>query len=475
MNVASSRTISGDFSQWNDAFQLALGNEFNSIDGSDRAWPGEYHLVAIYDRALTKDEISQNYEFGADLDLPPQVFAGENREINWSVEGVKNSSPDGLIVPMRGRVKHDRPTLEGGSIKWTQVDGPEQGVTFEPVAAMKDVPTTRATFAKSGNYILRLMASDGVQVVSKEVEFNIVHEVPIMNININKAGLVVTDKGVNTVTLVKGKASLQLDGIIKNSLGDDYPARKLNIQWSGDGVDFGDTDKMLNTVANFEKNGVYRLTLTAVNKDDETRTASASVQITVNEAPVVEAGFNQVIVLPAEAILDATVSDDGLPNPPGALDLAWTASSDKVTVQNPKSDYTKASFKDRGTYRLKLTASDGAATSTSEVTIVVNKAPVVKAGEKEEYLVGLNTPITLNGSIIDEGFGNEDQRKPISVTWRVVSGPAKAEPVFGNTAELKTTVTFRTIGRYELEMSADNTYGKGSDKVIYKVGGVVVG
>jgi hypothetical protein len=56
-----------------------------------------------------------------------------------------------------------------------------------------------------------------------------------------------------------------------------------------------------------------------------------------------------------------------------------------------------------------------------------------------------------------------------------VSGPAKAEPVFGNTAESKRTVTFPAKGEYVLEMSADNTYGKGSDRVIYIVGGVVVG
>ncbi|VVB64781.1 Concanavalin A-like lectin/glucanases superfamily protein [uncultured archaeon] len=476
-NVVASRTIGGDFSRWDDVFQLALGNEFSSNDRSDRAWSGEYHLVAIYDRALTSDEITQNYEFGADRDLPPQVFAGEDRDINWSVEGVKNSNADGgLIVSMRGRVTHDRPILSGASTVWTQVSGPEKGVTFGQVAAMKDVPTTKAIFTKSGKYVLRLTASDGVQVVSKEVKVNITHEVPVVKINITDTSLIVTDKGVNAVTLVKGKASLKLQGIIKNSLGDDYPVGKRNIQWSGNGVDFGSTATNVSAVANFDKNDVYMLTLKAVNNDDETKTASTDVYITVNQAPVVEIGPDQVIVLPAEAILDATVSDDGLPNPPGILDLAWTASSDKVTLQNPKADYTKASFKDKGTYKLKLTASDGAAKSEAEVTIIANKAPVVKAGEKEDNAIaGLNVPITLNGSIIDEGFGNENQRKPISVTWRVASSPAKSEPpVFGNTSELKTTVTFHTIGEYVLEMSADNKYGIGRDTVTYKWG-VVIG
>ena len=43
-----------------------------------------------------------------------------------------------------------------------------------------------------------------------------------------------------------------------------------------------------------------------------------------NQAPVVAAGADQVIVLPASATLTGSASDDGLPNPPGALTLTWT-------------------------------------------------------------------------------------------------------------------------------------------------------
>ncbi len=52
----------GDFSNWDNSFQLALANEL-SLD--DRRWFGEIHLAAIYSRALSAAEILQNFNAGA--------------------------------------------------------------------------------------------------------------------------------------------------------------------------------------------------------------------------------------------------------------------------------------------------------------------------------------------------------------------------------------------------------------------------
>ncbi|MEL4897673.1 LamG domain-containing protein [Crocosphaera sp. Alani8] len=57
----------GDFSNWNDDYIFALGNEITE----DRGWLGSYYLVAIYDRALSKDEIEQNYQAGYLLPINP--------------------------------------------------------------------------------------------------------------------------------------------------------------------------------------------------------------------------------------------------------------------------------------------------------------------------------------------------------------------------------------------------------------------
>ncbi len=53
--------IPGDFSNWNANYALSLANELSQ----DRPWLGELHLVAIYSKALSSDEVSQNYTAGS--------------------------------------------------------------------------------------------------------------------------------------------------------------------------------------------------------------------------------------------------------------------------------------------------------------------------------------------------------------------------------------------------------------------------
>jgi len=60
IEVVNRSSISGDFSNWDDTMHFALGNEFEE----DRTWLGEYHLIAIYNRALSQAEVNQNYEAG---------------------------------------------------------------------------------------------------------------------------------------------------------------------------------------------------------------------------------------------------------------------------------------------------------------------------------------------------------------------------------------------------------------------------
>ena len=48
---------SGDFSTWDDSFRLVLANE----DSLDRQWRGKIELVAIYSRALSRDEVKRNF------------------------------------------------------------------------------------------------------------------------------------------------------------------------------------------------------------------------------------------------------------------------------------------------------------------------------------------------------------------------------------------------------------------------------
>jgi hypothetical protein len=68
----ASLTVGGDFSNWDESYRLALANELTG----DRPWLGEFRLVAIYSRALSQAEVSQNFEAGADSGGMVATYSG---------------------------------------------------------------------------------------------------------------------------------------------------------------------------------------------------------------------------------------------------------------------------------------------------------------------------------------------------------------------------------------------------------------
>ena len=95
-----------------------------------------------------------------------------------------------------------------------------------------------------------------------------------------------------------------------------------------------------------------------------------------NTPPVVNAGPDQAITLPSGAQLHGTASDDGLPNPPGALTIAWSQTSGPgpITFSNPAALDTQASFTASGSYTLCLSASDGEVMGSDCLNVIVSRA-----------------------------------------------------------------------------------------------------
>ncbi|MEJ2139173.1 MAG: metallophosphoesterase [Gammaproteobacteria bacterium] len=100
-------------------------------------------------------------------------------------------------------------------------------------------------------------------------------------------------------------------------------------------------------------------------------------ELTDQQAPVVDAGPDQEVTLPAGITLNASISDDGLPSPPGSITALWTQQGGPGTVSfgNAASANTSASFSVAGTYVLRLTANDSERVAFDEVAVVVNPAP----------------------------------------------------------------------------------------------------
>ena len=53
-------TVGGVFDNWDDTYFLALANELTG----NRPWLGELYLVAIFDCALSLEEVEQNFAAG---------------------------------------------------------------------------------------------------------------------------------------------------------------------------------------------------------------------------------------------------------------------------------------------------------------------------------------------------------------------------------------------------------------------------
>jgi hypothetical protein len=196
--------------------------------------------------------------------------------------------------------------------------------------------------------------------------------------------------------------------------------------------------------------------------NDSLLSSSDDVVITVNpvpinRAPVVNAGADQVITLPAAANLVGTVTDDGLPNPPGAVAATWSKISGPgtVTFANATSSSTTATFSRAGIYVLRLTGSDGALSTVDNVVIgvmpaPVNRAPVVNAGA--DQTITLPAVANLVGTVTDDGLPNPPGA--VVTTWSKVSGPGAV--TFGDPMALSTTATFTTAGSYVLRLTAND-------------------
>jgi RHS repeat-associated protein len=337
------------------------------------------------------------------------------------------------------------------ALKWTQVSGPA-AVSF---AAAGSAATT-AAFHAPGTYVLRLTADDS--------EFSDADEMTV-TVAAPNLGPVVDAGPDQTITLPSGAT-------LNGSASDDgLPAGStLTTAWtkvSGPGeVTFGDA-AATSTSVSFGAPGIYVLRLSATDGD---LTATDELKITVkpeNHAPVVDAGPDQTITLPAGASLHGTVIDDGIP-PETPLTIQWTKVSGPgaVTFADATRPVTTATFGTAGTYVLRLTAGDGEHTVSDEMTVTVNPRinlpPVVDAGPDKVVILPGNT--TLAGTATDDGV---PEGSTLTVAWSKVSGPGNV--TFGSPTSTTTTASFSLAGAYVLRLTASDGALQSSDTVTVTV------
>jgi hypothetical protein len=125
-----------------------------------------------------------------------------------------------------------------------------------------------------------------------------------------------------------------------------------------------------------------------------------SLSGTTNQAPTVNAGSDRTVTYPTTVTLSGTVTDDGLPNPPGATTKQWSQVSGPgtATFSAPTSTTTNVSFSAPGTYVLRLTANDSQLSSSDDVqvtesttggtTTTLDRAVAASSDDAEEWTNG---------------------------------------------------------------------------------------
>jgi hypothetical protein len=226
-----------------------------------------------------------------------------------------------------------------------------------------------ATFSTNGIYILQLTANDGVATNSSEV--TVIENMPPS-----------VNAGTNFLTV-------GLEATLNSTVTDDgLPGGYLAVQWvqsSGPGTATFSDPTSTNTTVSVDQSGVYVFNLNAT---DGAATNSSEVDVTFDLPPAVNAGPEQAINFGTVATLAGVVTDSFLPY--NVLDTVWSQVSGPgtATFAAPTLTNTTVTFDQPGVYDLRLTADDGLATNSADVTIQVHAAPIVSAGSRS-VLAGL--------------------------------------------------------------------------------------
>jgi hypothetical protein len=375
----------------------------------------------------------------APVNQAPTVSAGPDRTVTMpgAVSLAGSVSDDGLPTP---------PAVTAG---WTTVSGPGTVVFADPSAG-----ATTATFSAAGTYVLRLTGSDGELQTLDDVTV-VVSAAPVNVAPTVSAG---PDRSVTMPAAVSLAGSVSDDGLPTP------PA--VTAGWttvSGPGTVTFANPAAAATTATFSAAGTYVLRLTG---SDGALQATDDVTVTVapaNKAPIVNAGLDVAVTLPATASLTGTVSDDLLPNPPGAVTVAWSkvTGPGKVTFSNAGALSTTVTFASAGSFVLRLTGSDGALQTTDDVAVTVSAAAPTSGVLNVAVAAGADDAEERSGSVsltdldLDLGFDGTTAQT-VGLRFAGLAVPAGA---IIDTASVQFTVDEVTSGTASLTVrgqAADN-------------------
>ncbi|MBX2925309.1 MAG: T9SS type A sorting domain-containing protein [Chitinophagaceae bacterium] len=367
---------------------------------------------------------------------PPVANAGDDQTIQLpqssvTLDGSASTAPSGSIK----------------TYKWRKISGPAN----ENILSENTVSTTVSNL-KAGAYEFELSVEDNAGVSARDV----------IKITVTAAAAPpVADAGANQ-TLTLPSNSITLDGS-KSSAPSGVISRYAWTKISGPAGGIIESPSGISTLVSDLTEGVYEFELKIT--DDNGATATATVIVTVNAAPlppVANAGIDQSVTLPANSV---TLDGSASLAPSGTITgYAWTKVSGPAggTIANPDAASTAVNDLEAGTYEFELVVTDNAGeTATATVTVTVNPAPLPPvANPGNDITISLpDNSITLDGSASTAPDGNIS-----SYMWTKVSGPG--EEIIADAASAVTTVSNLKEGTYKFKLKVTDSNGNIDDAVI---------
>ncbi|MEO6228745.1 MAG: T9SS type A sorting domain-containing protein [Ferruginibacter sp.] len=334
---------------------------------------------------------------------------------------------------------------------WAQITGPTTALISSPVSASSAISNLSA-----GVYQFELSVTDNTGAISKDtvsITVNpVANQAPTANAGVDQVITLPTDS-----TILAGNG-IDSDGVISGYSWTQIGGPSLSTIIA--------PTSATTTIKNLVQ-GVYVFEIKVI--DDKGASSTDSITVTVNDAPnqapVSDAGPDQVIVLPINSV---TFSGNGFDADGSITSYAWVKISGPATgtIATPGFATTQVNNLDKGVYQFELTVTDNkGATSADSVQVTVNdpvnQAPVANAGGDQVINLPINST-TLTGSATDV------DGTIAGYAWSKISGPLAG--TISSSASATTAIDNLVAGVYEFRLTVTDDDGAlSSDTIMISV------
>ncbi len=333
------------------------------------------------------------------------------------------------------------------SYKWVKLSGNAVGV----IGSSNSAITTISNLVQGANQY-QLSVTDNKGAVTKDTVKITVNPAP-NKVPVANAG---ADK---TITLPTSSITL-------NGAGTDLDGTIAVFAWEkiiGPGsATIASPNSPTTSILNLQQ-GVYQFVLTVTDNNGafDKDTVKVTVNPAPNQAPIADAGLNQIITLPLNNV---NLSGSGTDADGTITSYAWVKITDPAAgnIISQNSAATLVNGLVEGLYEFELTVKDNLnAISKDTIKVTVNpapnKAPVAEAGLNKVITLPVNN-LTLSGT------GTDADGSIVSYLWKQIAGPVSGIIVSPTNANTIINNLIQGIYRYQLTVT-DNKGATSTDIV----------